>query len=72
MNDPFITIVHNADNGFCRLLIIYDKNQYYYSDHESYKNLRNFKNPSLIELNDDKIVIYDRIGKHSISLSKFV
>lgn len=60
MSEPFITIVYNNNNYFCKLLILYDENRYYYSENKSHKELRDFKTPHLIEIHADSIIVHSK------------
>lgn len=45
MSNPFITIVH-VENNYCKLLLIYNENKFYYSENKSHRELRDFKCPN--------------------------
>jgi hypothetical protein len=68
MNEPFITIVYNNDY-ICRLLILYDENRYYYSENKSYKELRDFKTPHLMEIHKDSIVLHSKNNRHLLIIN---
>jgi hypothetical protein len=70
MNDPLITIVHNKEDNFCKLLILYDQSKYYYSESKPYKQLRYFITPYLIETHTDSIILHSKNNKQ-ILLIKF-
>jgi len=63
MNNPLITIVHNKNDGFCKLLLLYDQSKYYYSENKSHRELKYFKEPYLIETYTDSILIHSKNNK---------
>ena len=69
MANPFITIVHNPNN-YCKLLLIYDDNKYYYSETKSHQELKNFKQPRSIEIYEDEIIVHSKNNKHLLVINK--
>jgi len=69
MNKPLITIIHNKDDNYCRLLLLYDENKYYYSERESYNKLKNYKIPWSIEIHEDNIVLHSQNNKGLLILN---
>lgn len=63
MASPFITIVHNTNNNYCKLLLVYDENKFYYSENKSHRELIYFKQPSLVEIYKDTLVIHSKNNK---------
>lgn len=66
MNTPLVTIVHNKKDGFCRLLLLYNQDKYYYSENKAHSDLRDFKNPYLIDTHTDSIILHSRHHKNKI------
>ena len=63
METPLITIVHNKNDGFCKLLLLYNQHQYYYSENKTHKDLRYFMKSRLIEIHNDNIVLHSKNNK---------
>lgn len=58
MSNLFITIVHNANNSYCKLLvIILDSETAYYSKNREHNQLIYFLKPTSIEIHPNKLVL---------------
>ena len=68
MNNPLITIIHNSDDYYCKLLLLYNKNKYYYSESKPHRELRYFKEPYEIEINIDSIVLHSKNNKQILKI----
>jgi len=60
----FITIIHNKENDYCKLLLLYYNNlKSYWSSNKEYKELIYFKKPSKIEMkNENEIILFSKNG----------
>lgn len=63
----YITIVHGEH--YCKLFAIYN-NEFYYSTDKSYRELKYFKQPSLIEFISEDLIIHSKNGKNILVLNK--
>lgn len=63
--NPYIVIVHQH-NHLCKLLVIYDQDEMYYSMEKSYRELKYFKKPFII----DQEYIHSQNNRNILKLTR--
>lgn len=71
MNNPFITIVHNQNNNYCKLLVLYDEHNVYYSKDKTYLELIRFKKATNIEQKDNILTLHTKNNILTLKKKKY-
>lgn len=68
MDDYYVTIVHNKEDTYCKLLVI-GNNYAYWSENGTHKSFIHFKSPSKIAQVENALIIYSKNGKDKLVLT---
>ena len=70
--NPFVTIVFLPENydNLCRLLVLYENGEFYYSNPRHYKSLIIFKKSPKIVRGENKIIVCSKNEKQTLEIHK--